>query len=172
MHCFPICSRGRLSNPCSAAISHRLQDIVWQRRAILKYLNSLGTYVSLTFSGIQIFKTTWAFHGVWRSSKSTLKMLLNLSPITAIAEKHHSFPLVQLNRKPLSTVPLTPSTNTQSSLDILPISSQPPVVYLLSICHGLEVWSKSYSGCYDVYLNQLSWKASMRPQGKEEKKKN
>lgn len=81
-------------------------------------------------------------------------MLLNLSPIAAIAEKHHSFPLVRLNRKPLSTVPLTPSTNTQSSLDILPVSSQPTVVYLLSICHGLEVWSKSYTSSYDVNINQ------------------
>lgn len=79
-------------------------------------------------------------------------MLLNLSPVAAIDEKHHSFPLVRLNRKPLSAVPLTPSTNTLSSLDILPISSQPTVVYLHSICHGLEVWSKSYTSCYDAKL--------------------
>lgn len=94
-------------------------------------------------------------------------MLLNLSPIVAIAEKHHSFLLVRLNRKPLSAVPLTPSTNTQSSLDILPISSRPTVVYLLSICHGLEVWTKFYTNCYGVNLHQPSRKVSRKLQKKK-----
>lgn len=94
-------------------------------------------------------------------------MLLNLSPIAAIAEKHHSFLLVRLNRKPLSAVPLTSSTNTQSSLDILPISSRPTVVYLLSICHGLGVWIKFYTRCYGVNLDQPSRKVSRKLQKKK-----